>query len=95
MNDMNSLDENLTENVIETITDIQSLPRHTPSNPNNYSKETLLRREFDIGLIQIAYPNADIFFIRLLWDLVEKHGDDKAMEMIKEWENKKPAKKED
>jgi len=78
------------------MTDLENLERAKPSNPYNYSKIDLARKEQAIKAASRDYPNIPAFYIEMAYDVTEHIPEDEMKEIIDKdlWVNyKKEARK--
>jgi len=64
------------------MTDLAQLERAKPSNPYNYSKIDLAKKEQAIKAAMRDYPNIPAFYIEMAYDCVENTPEDEMKEII-------------
>ena len=78
------------------MTDLEDFKRAEPSNPYNYSKIDLAKKEQAIKAAARDFPNVPMFYIEMAYDCVENTPEDEMKEIIDKdlWVNfKKEASK--
>lgn len=65
------------------ITNLDEIPRHTPSNPYDLTEEQIARRNREVKAAINDFPNIPQFYIEHAWSLIETKKQEELDEMLK------------
>lgn len=63
-------------------TSIDEIPRHEPSNPYNYTKIQIAKRQMQLKQMEKDFPNVPYGWLELVWDFCENKTEDELNEII-------------
>jgi hypothetical protein len=68
---------------------IDEIPRHKPSNPQNFTEEQIARRTREVKAAFIDYPNVPQSVIEMAWNVIEGTPKEEMEDIIKtnRWAN--------